>query len=287
MRTYLLTTVLLAPMSFNALADTRVDIDNAASQLMGSVIRESYMLGSSIPVSLVDATLVGASAGMAANLVGDATGAFKFGSVGKDSGAYLVSVGALVGLTVGLTVNSYSKYLDGGDALGKVWVKPEDAATATDAEDWVFNDTYARFKSASDKLGLKMECEKDCKPEYNRQQKGKRYLKFSTESDTWWMTWTSGNFVESMPDADRKNALGFNSGYESQGLSSWRIRIEGRILGFAPYPMKGAWNTSPWKEFLEYVTDNSTQHLYITPEANAIFYQGKRIASNEIAPKSN
>lgn len=289
MQSRLLYTLLLSVLPLHSLGATLLTPEDTAAKLLVSIVQDSHVLGAQSQISLVDSTNIGFKTGMAANLAASTAGIYSFNAVGKDSGSHLVSIGALVGLTVGVTVNAYSKFLEGGDALGKVWVRPEHATTASFAEEWVFNDTYERFKVASEKLGLKMECENDCKPEYSRfsQQKGKRYLKFTTDKDTWWMTWTSGNFIESFPDAERQEALGFKSGYESQGLSSWRIRLEGRALGIAPYPMKGAWNTSPWKEFLEYVTDNSTQHLYITPEANAIFYQGKRIASDEIAPKSN
>jgi len=234
---------------------------------------------------MAPAALDGAMVGTAIGAAGTATGQLSL----KDNEAYKVGgklfvAGALAGAVLGYAVMTYVDFLEGGDALGKVWVDKKNAMSATDAENWVIQDTLIRLSAAAEQAGMTVECEEDCKPTYRgRNQIGKRYLKFTTEKDTWWMTWTVGKFVESWPDPERDQALGFSPGYETEGLASWRIRLEGRALGLVPFPIKGAWKESPWEGIIHQLTRGSN-YVFLDPDSEGVFLQGRMINVSGIHP---
>lgn len=286
------TTVLLtSSLAAQADANSAVDQDAAAAAILKSLIPSNQSITanehhlnafSRIPAA-APAAVQGAAVGTAIGAAGVVTGQLSL----KDNEAYkagthLFVAGALAGMVLGYAVMTYVDFLEGGDVLGKVWVDNKNAMSATDAENWVVNDTLTRLRNAAEQAGMKVECEDDCVPKYRGlDQIGKRYLKFSTDKETWWMTWTVGKFVESWPDHDRDQALGYVPGYETEGLGNWRIRLEGRALGFVPVPLKSAWSTSPWKELMTRLTESSG-YVYVLPQSNSISLAGKQIESSAV-----
>lgn len=262
--------------------------DAAAAAILKSLIPSNQSITaneqqlntfSRIPAA-APAAVHGIAAGTALGAAGVVTGQLSL----KDNEAYKVGTqlfvaGALAGVVLGYAAMTYIDFLEGGDVLGKVWVNKKNAMSATDAENWVVNDTLFRLRAAAEQAGMKVECEDDCVAKYRgREQIGKRYLKFTTEKDTWWMTWTVGKFVESWPDHDRDQALGFVPGYETEGLSNWRIRLEGRALGFVPFPMKGAWKESPWESVIRQLSQGNN-YVYLAPDSKSVFLNSKEIIS--------
>lgn len=265
--------------------------DAAAAAILRSLIPSNQSINanehqlnafSRIPAA-APAAVQGAAVGTAIGAAAVVTGQLSLNNnEAYKTGTQLFVAGALAGAVLGYAVMTYVDFLEGGDVLGKVWVDKKNATSATEAENWVVNDTLSRLRAAADQAGMKVECEDDCVAKYRgREQIGKRYLKFTTDKDTWWMTWTVGKFVESWPDHDRDQALGFAPGYESEGLGSWRIRLEGRALGFVPIPLKQAWKEPPWEGVMHDLT-RDIGHVYLVPGSKAVYLQGR-----EIAPETN
>lgn len=260
--------------------------DAAAAAILRSLIPSNQSITanehqlnafSRIP-AVAPAAVQGATVGTAIGAAGVVTGQLNLkNNEAYKAGTQLFVAGALAGAVLGYAVMTYVDFLEGGDVLGKVWVDKKNAASATDAENWVVNDTLKRLHSAAEQAGMKVECEDDCVPKYRGlQQIGKRYLKFSNEKESWWMTWIVGKFVESWPDEGRDQALGFAPGYETEGLGSWRIRLEGRALGLVPFPLKGAWKESPWEGIMHQLTQESS-YVYLAPGSEVVFLHGRKI----------